>query len=124
MRTSTRLTLICVLFCLVISTCLGQAYQQGLPPVLVKAKPTLVDGKSVALISQEDMATSGVGTLAQALQYLGGLQLQDTSGNGSQVSLSLRGFGANASSNTLLLVNGIPITNPDMAPPDLNFIPL
>lgn len=75
-------------------------------------------------ISQEDIAVSGVTTLAQVLQELGGVQLLDQVGNGSRTSLSMRGFGANANSNTLLLINGLPVTNPDMAPPDLNAIPI
>lgn len=76
------------------------------------------------LITHQQMYDSGIMSLAQALQNIGGLQLQDSSSNGSQASVSMRGFGTNASSNTLLLVNGIPITNPDLAPPDLNTIPL
>lgn len=98
-----------------------------IPPVIVAAKkttkPSLTSGPKT-IITQEQLTLTGVTSLAEALQDLGGVQLQDTSGNGSQVLLSMRGFGANASSNTLLLVNGIPITNPDMAPPDLNAIPL
>lgn len=97
------------------------------PPVVVKGKRSISHSLTHApkiIINRRDLAASGATSLAQALQELGGVQLQDTTGNGSQVLLSMRGFGANASSNTLLLINGIPITNPDMAPPDLNSIPL
>lgn len=98
-----------------------------IPSVIVmaarKASPSFTSGPK-SIITREQIATTGMTTLAQTLQNLGGVQIQDTSGNGSQVMLSMRGFGANASSNTLVLVNGIPITNPDMAPPDLNSIPL
>jgi len=98
----------------------------SIPTVIVtapKKKFSLTSGQKT-IISKEQLSETGVANLAQALQNLGGIQLQDTSGNGSQVMLSMRGFGANANSNTLLLVNGIPLTNPDMAPPDLNIIPL
>ncbi|RDI46479.1 TonB-dependent receptor family protein [Aquicella lusitana] len=96
-----------------------------IPPVIVKAKQTLsLTAGPKTVITHEQMTATGVTTLAQALQSLGGVQLQDTAGNGSQVLLSMRGFGANASSNTLMLVNGIPLTNPDLAPPDLNAIPI
>lgn len=84
---------------------------------------TLTSGPKT-LITHQQMYDAGIMSLAQALQNIGGLQLQDLSSNGGQASISMRGFGTNASSNTLLLVNGIPITNPDLAPPDLNTIPL
>lgn len=92
------------------------------PSVIVKKPKLTADGKT--RISQQDIADIGATSLSQALQTLGGVQLQDMSGNGSQVSLSMRGFGANANSNTLLMINGIPLTNPDLAPPDLNAIPV
>lgn len=76
------------------------------------------------IISREHLIESGVTTLTQALQSLGGIQLHDISGNNNQVLLGMRGFGANAGNNTLLLVNGIPMNNPDMAPPNLNLIPV
>jgi iron complex outermembrane receptor protein len=100
---------------------------KSIPSVIVTAEKK--DSSSFTahpgfIITREQIAATGVTTLAHALQDLGGVQLQDISGTGSQVLLSMRGFGANASSNTLMLVNGIPLTNPDMAPPDLNSIPL
>ena len=79
-------------------------------------KHSLTSGPK-SVLSREQLASSGATTLAQALQQFGTVQLQDTLGNSSRVSLSMRGFGGNAVSNTLLLVNGIPLTNPDLAPP-------
>ncbi|OGT38911.1 MAG: hypothetical protein A3F12_01875 [Gammaproteobacteria bacterium RIFCSPHIGHO2_12_FULL_38_14] len=96
-----------------------------IPPVIVKAqKQNFEINDQKIIITHEQISTSGTTTLANVLQNLGGVQLQDITGNGSQVALSMRGFGVNSSSNTLLLINGIPITNPDLAPPDLNAIPL
>ncbi len=97
----------------------------AIPSVLVTPpKRTIRSNGLKSVISREQMAAAGVTTLAQTLQNLGGVQLHDTTSNGSQVLLSMRGFGANATSNTLLLINGIPITHPDLAPPNLNAIPL
>ena len=97
------------------------------PPVIVKAKTTtsrsLTSGPKM-IITRAQMETTGITTLSQALQNLAGIQLQDQSGNSSQVMIGMRGFGANATSNTLMLLNGIPLTNPDFAPPDLNVVPL
>lgn len=77
-----------------------------------------------SLITHQQIITAGVTSLSQALGNLGGVQLRDLISNGNQVSISMRGFGSNATSNTLFLINGIPITNPDLAPPDLNAIPV
>src|SRR3990167_1996128 len=52
------------------------------------------------------------------------MQIYDASGTGSQAAIGIRGFGANAGTNSLILLNGIPLTNPDLAPPDLNTLPL
>jgi iron complex outermembrane receptor protein len=96
-------------------------------PVNVTAKKPVantVTHSPKLTITRQEIAETGATSVSQILQELGGVQLQDVTGNGSQVAMSLRGFGANASSNTLLLINGIPISNPDMAPPDLNSIPL
>jgi iron complex outermembrane receptor protein len=94
-----------------------------IPSVVVKKPIYSQTTAARTLITHEEMENVGVTSLTQALQTLGGVQLQDTSGNGSQILVSMRGFGSNASSNTLLLINGIPITNPDIAPPDLNMVP-
>jgi iron complex outermembrane receptor protein len=107
----------------------AHAYQTDaiVPPVVISANKHLNQISTHApktIITHDDMTHIGATSLSQALQELGGVQLQDTTGNSSQVALSMRGFGVNASSNTLLLINGIPITNPDLAPPDLNAIPI
>lgn len=98
-----------------------------IPPVIVKANKkitrSLTSGPSLMVTKQELRAT-GANNLSQALQNLAGIQLRDTTGNGSQIAMSMRGFGSNATSNVLVVINGIPITNPDLAPPDLNVISL
>lgn len=117
------------LFFFILSASAADNHQQSkiIPPVTVKAahhsQRSLTGGPNT-VASRQQLAASGAVSVAQALQYLGGVQQQDTTGNGSQVMLGMRGFGVNASSNTLLLVNGIPLTNPDLAPPNLNTIPL
>lgn len=79
---------------------------------------------SKRVITQPAIAKTGANSLADVLKNMGGLQLISPSGSDNQAMISMRGFGANASSNSLLLINGIPITNPDLAPPNLNMIPL
>jgi iron complex outermembrane receptor protein len=97
-----------------------------IPPVTIaRVKQTYFtdSGALKNIISREQIMTSGATTLAQLLQNSGLVQVRSMSGD-SQVDLGLRGFGANASSNSLLLINGIPITNPDLMPPNLNVIPV
>lgn len=115
-----------ILFLLIFFTSISFALSDIIVPAVTVFKPTEItlSNTSKKIITQEDISAIGATSLSQTLQMLGGVQIQDTTGNGSQVLLSMRGFGANASSNTLILINGIPIVNPDIAPPDLNFIPL
>ncbi len=96
---------------------------EKIPPVVV-SKPLSHSHQPNVVISSSELQKQGVSSLTEALQTFGGIQLQDTTGNGSQVAISMRGFGVNASSNSLLLINGIPFTNPDIAPPNLNQIPI
>lgn len=120
-----RLVFLFPIFCIFCSWCLLSIASTTVPEVIVKKpKKNSEHISSKTVITQQEMVAIGATSLSQVLQTLGGVQLQDTSGNGSQVLLSMRGFGANASSNTLLMVNGIPFTNPDLAPPDLNVIPI
>ncbi|TAK73952.1 MAG: TonB-dependent receptor [Gammaproteobacteria bacterium] len=111
----------------IVSVAVVQQQDNIVPPVVVKAvkkiHSSITSGPEM-VITRQQITTTGETSLSQVLQNLGGVQLQDMAGNGSQVSLSMRGFGTNATSNTLMLINGVPITNPDMASPDLNSIPL
>lgn len=100
---------------------------QTVPKVVVTPKKSIrytLSNAPKTVITQSDIINTGATSLSEALQSYGGVQLDDITGNASQVMLSMRGFGVNANSNTLLLINGIPLSNPDLAPPDLNAIPL
>lgn len=106
---------------------LAIAQNNIVPPIVVKAPNKsshfMARGPN-QMISRTDINRSGSTTFTEILQHLGGVQLQNMAGNNSRVGISMRGFGTNATSNSLLLINGIPMTNPDLAPPDLNAIPL
>ena len=117
-----RILFILLIFLIIFSPSFA-ANTSIIPAVIVTPSHSLTHAPKT-VITRKDLATTGATSLSEALQELGGVQLQDDRKMGSQVLLSIRGFGANASSNTLLLINGIPITNPDIAPPDLNSIPL
>ena len=77
------------------------------------------------VISREDIARSGVRTVADALRTAAGVQVNDFFGDGSQyTTVDLRGFGVAAGSNTLILVDGRRLNNLDIAAPDLSSISL
>ncbi|CAN5236286.1 TonB-dependent receptor [soil metagenome] len=108
-------------------SCLAASNEKIIPPVIVKSQRLNSATPSSAhknIVTNQEIIDSGANTLTQTLQSTAGIQLHDTTGNGNQVLISMRGFGANASSNSLLLVNGIPLNNPDLMPPDLNTIPI
>lgn len=52
------------------------------------------------------------------------VRLANNSGDSSQTILSLRGFGDNAVANTLILIDGFPLTNASLLAPQLNAINL
>jgi iron complex outermembrane receptor protein len=94
-----------------------------IPPVIVIPEHSFTSGP-MKVITHEQIEMSGTTTVSQLLQKTSGLQLRNTTGNPNQPSISIRGFGANADSNTLVLIDGVPIVNPDLMPTDLSSIAL
>lgn len=87
--------------------------------------PELPTATSITVISQEEIQVSGVSKLSELLRTQAGIQIQDADGSGGRnVTISMRGFGANAANNTLILVDGRKLNNPSLAAPDLNSIVL
>ncbi len=74
-------------------------------------------------ITQQQIKQSGAINLAQVLSFAG-LQIHTLGGLGSSVTVNFRGFGDNAGQNTLILLNGQPLTNPDLGSYNFNTIPL
>lgn len=50
--------------------------------------------------------------------------LTNNSGEPTQTAISIRGFGDNAAANSLILLDGFPLTNPSLLAPNFNAIPL
>jgi iron complex outermembrane receptor protein len=101
-----------------------------IPPVVVDAKEkyqflarSITSGPKT-LITHQQIKEAGLTSLPQTLQSLANIKLTSITGVDSQMLINIRGFGANGSSNALFLVDGSPITNPDLAPPDLNMVPI
>jgi iron complex outermembrane receptor protein len=102
---------------------------QQVPAVLVSAarteQSTLTTPASISVITRADIDASGARHLVDVLRGRGGVQISDNYGEGSRAAVvGLRGFGETANANTLVLVDGRRLNNPDIAVPDLNSIAL
>jgi iron complex outermembrane receptor protein len=100
---------------------------QVLPAIDVWASRTGagIAGASTSVITAEDIARSPAATLQEILSREVGVQTISTSGgkNGAGTTVDLRGFGATAVSNTLVLLNGRRLTDIDLAGIDFSAIP-
>ena len=82
-------------------------------------------GTSSTVITAEEIAHSPAQTLPEIIAQTPGVQLTSLYGgvNGAKTIVDLRGFGAFATSNTLVLINGRRLNDIDMAGVDLSTIP-
>jgi iron complex outermembrane receptor protein len=83
-------------------------------------------GASATVITADEIAHSPSQTLPEIIAQVPGVQLTSLYGgvNGAKTSVDLRGFGAFATANTLVLINGRRLNDIDMAGVDLSTIPL
>ncbi len=79
---------------------------------------------SITVITREEIEKTAARHIVEVLRGRGGVQVRDLFGNGTRADISMRGFGANSAANTLILVDGRRLNNPDLAGPDLNSIAL
>jgi iron complex outermembrane receptor protein len=86
---------------------------------------TIVTGASSTVISAQDIERSPGQTLQDILARESGIQIRNLFGsvNGASSSVDMRGFGAAATSNTLVLVNGRRLNDIDLAGVDFSAIP-
>jgi iron complex outermembrane receptor protein len=83
-------------------------------------------GASTTVITSEDIAHSPAQSVQEIIAQTPGVQLTSFYGgvNGVGTAVDLRGFGAFATANTLVLINGRRLNDIDMAGVDLSTIPL
>lgn len=82
-------------------------------------------GASTTVIEADDIVKSPARTLPELLGREAGVQNRDLFGAaGAKSVVDLRGFGATASSNTLILVNGRRLNDVDLAAVDFGNIPI
>jgi iron complex outermembrane receptor protein len=106
----------------------ADAESTEIPAVVVSAarteQSTLTTPASITVITRKQIESSGAVHVVEVLRGQGGVQINDLYGDGSRASVGMRGFGETAGSNTLVLVDGRRLNNPDIASPDLNSIAL
>jgi vitamin B12 transporter len=76
---------------------------------------------SISVITAEEIAAMGALTVADALRVLPEAFVRSTGGPGSLTTLSIRG---SSSTQTLVLLDGVPLNRPDQASVDLSTIPI
>ncbi|GGY74586.1 TonB-dependent receptor [Cellvibrio zantedeschiae] len=85
--------------------------------------PAMPVATQIKVIDAEQIRLSGATTITEILRTQAGIQIQDLDGSGGRnVTVAMRGFSANASSNTLVLVDGRKLNNPSLAGPALNTV--
>jgi iron complex outermembrane recepter protein len=91
----------------------------------VTPAPAILTGSSTTVITSADIAHSPAQTVQEIIAQVPGVQLTTLFGgvNGARTSVDLRGFGALATANTLILINGRRLNDIDLAGVDLSTIP-
>lgn len=74
-------------------------------------------------ITQQQIQSTGAHNLSEILQHVASIFAYGSNNLNTPV-MSMRGFGDNAFGNTLILLNGFPLQNPDMSNTYLNLIPV
>ena len=84
-----------------------------------------ITGASTTIITAEEIERSSATTLPELLARQPGIQVQTLfgAGTGSRTAVDMRGFGAAATSNTLVLINGRRLNDVDLAGVDYSTIP-
>lgn len=84
-----------------------------------------VTGASTTVITAAEIERSPGQTIPEILARVPGVQIKSTYGgvNSAQTTIDMRGFGATATPNTLILVNGRRLNDVDLSAVDLSAIP-
>lgn len=119
---------ILLLWLLLVSHTLFATSHQIIPEVhrtkskQAKAEPLTVQTMSIVQQAIKESPVLSLDALLKQQQSV--VRLTHNSGDESQSALSIRGFGDNAAANSLILIDGFPLTNPTLFAPNLNSIAL
>lgn len=76
---------------------------------------------SISVITAEEIAAMGALTVADALRVLPEVLIRSTGGPGSLTTMSIRG---SPSTQSLIMLDGVPLNRPDQASVDLSTLPI
>jgi len=104
------------------------ATEAALPAVTVTATRFTEDADKlplgVSVITAKDLQTSGVSTVNEAIMKLLGVPGRQDFYGGGNYTLDLRGFGEAASSNQIIVVDGVRMNEADLGVPFLASLPI
>lgn len=99
-----------------------------LEPVVVSAtrsaQSNVTTASNITIITEKDIAQSGAQHIVEILSTQAAIQINDLYGDGTRAQVNMRGFGDNAKSNTLILIDGRRLNHIDLGAPDLSSISL
>jgi iron complex outermembrane receptor protein len=120
----------CLFFNSIFLPCLASAADKtiNLEEVVVTAtryeeQPSKVPA-NITIITEKDIKNSSAQNIPELLRTEIGIQVNDITGNRRNYTVDLRGFGENASLNTLVLVDGRRINQADLSGVDWTVIPI
>lgn len=120
-----RLTLCALLFA---HTKLLSAQERQLPVVNVTATKVEEDSKLapayVTVITRDQIQFANAQTVNEAIMRIGGVGGRQSLSNGNEQTLDLMGFGDTALSNTVIVVDGVPVREGDSSEIILSGIPI
>ena len=100
--------------------------QSAIGPIFITPTRTVqTENNSSATVyhlNSNDIKNSGAKTTSELLRGIPGIQIDDLFGNGTETSISVRGFSGTANANSLVLINGRRLNHSDTAAPDLHHI--
>src|SRR5690606_38347572 len=114
----------------------GHARAQGaaagdarvLDPVFVSAVRFASDPESMPIgatvIHAQQIRQAGIGNVNEAIRKLGGIHGRQNASGTSDMVIDLRGFGEAASQNMVVLVDGVRLSENELAVPLLSSIPI
>ncbi|MBI4356862.1 MAG: TonB-dependent receptor [Gammaproteobacteria bacterium] len=93
-----------------------------IPEIVVTAPAASKPPFHTHTISEKEIQLLKPKNISELLRNRGGVQVSDLFGDGASTTVSVRGFGSNAHSNSLVLVDGFKLNGIDIASPDLTSV--
>ena len=105
-----------------------QTSQNTLPPVVVSSSRFETNNEpgpiGATIITADQIRLSGVNNVNEAIRRIGGVYGRQNLNGTQDYSLDLRGFGTNSNQNMVVLVDGIRLSENELASPLLSSIPV